>query len=211
MDYSHVIDELIAKYDLGTEEGRSAAQAACIKHANENLHDRRSFNDFMQVVAKRLDVLPVRLDSFFDTVGDPPDGARIHVKVVKENLVSATGNADGLRYLAGLMLELARDAVEHDHAHLYADEPPMCGDVYLTVYHEPDAWFERLREQEGKQEEQPASISAMPIDPSDVAALCVLAEIPERMPLTQRTLYRVVSAEPYRREYLWERRIREGN
>ncbi len=211
MDYSYVIDELIAKYDLGTEEGRSAAHAACIRHANENLRDRRSFNAFMQAVAERLGTVPVRLNDFSDAVSEPPANARIHVKVIKENLVNVTGNADGLRYLASIILELARDAVEHDHAHLYADEPPMCGDVCLTVYHEPDPWFEHLREQEGKQEEPPASISAIPIDPSDVAALCVLAEIPETMPLTKCMLYRVVSAEPYRREYLWERRIREGN
>ncbi len=159
MDYSHIIDDLIVGCDLGTEIGRTVAYSKCMKYADENIEQRRAFNDFMQVVAKKLDVLPVRLDSFLDTVGDPPESARICVRLVKENLAELTGNADGLRYLAGLMLELARDGVEHDHAHLYADELPMCGTVYLTVYHEPDAWFERLTEQDEKEEKGPASVA----------------------------------------------------
>ena len=40
--------------------------------------------------------------------------------------------------------------VRIDHAHLHADEPPMYGDVYLPVYHEPDAWFDRLTEWESQ-------------------------------------------------------------
>ena len=211
MDCGRLIDELISGCDLGTEEGKTTAYARCADYADKNIDHRRALNDFMQLVAKRLDVLPVRLDSFLDTVGDPPEGARIHVKVVKENLVNVTGNADGLRYLASLILELARDAVEHDHAHLYADEPPMCGDVYLTVYHEPDPWFKSLDKEGSAEEEQTLSVAERDIDPSEIAALCVLAKTPPAMRLTPNRPYRVLSVDVYQGQGIWERRIRESD
>ncbi len=146
MGDSHGIDELIAQYDLGTEEGPSAAEAACIRYAVENLHDRRSFNAFMEVVAEKLGTLPVRMNDFSGTIGDPPSSAKVHVRLSEENAAELTGNAEGLKYLARLMLELAREPIEHDHVHLDPDRPPMHGGAYMVIYHEPDAWFDRLND-----------------------------------------------------------------
>jgi hypothetical protein len=147
LDHLRLFEELIGRCDLSTEAGKKAAYGTCAEYAMENLRQRRVFNAFMEVVAERLGVPPVRLNSFRDTVGDPPENAKVRVDVCKDNLVDVAGNAEGLRYLASLMLELAREPVEDDHIHLHAGNHPMCGKVYLDIYHEFDAWFESLKEE----------------------------------------------------------------
>lgn len=123
MNYLRLFDGLTAACDLNTEAGRKAAYSKCEHYAIENLHHRRTFNGFMEVVAEKLGTLPVRTNDFSDTVGDPPRNAKLHVRLSEENAAELTGNAEGLKYLARLMLELAREPIEHDHVHLDPDRP----------------------------------------------------------------------------------------
>jgi hypothetical protein len=123
-----------------------------------------------------------------------------------------TGNAEGLRYLAALCTELAREAVEGDHVHLYTDNPLMRGKTFpLTVYHEPDAWFAELDAQDAVEDEEEPAIEPRDLQVSEVAALCVLVETPPNMLLTKERLYRVLSIEPCRDQDVWTRRIRDDN
>jgi hypothetical protein len=136
----------------------------------------------------------------------------LHLRYAGEAGPELTGNADGLRYLAGLLAELACEAVENDHVHLHPDERPMYGRTYpLTIYHEPDAWFESLDNEGDVEEEQPPSIAERDIEPSNVAALCLLVKTPPAMLLTSHRLYRVLSVDAYWGQQVWEKRIRESS
>jgi hypothetical protein len=212
VDYARIVNDLIADCDLTTDSGRRVAYRKCEAYADENLHERRAFNDFTEAVGQRLGLPPTLRNSFRDTVGEPAPGAKLHLRYAGAAGPELTGNADGLRYLAGLVAELADEAVEGDHVHLYPDEHPMYGRTYpLTIYHEPDPWFESLDKEGAGEEEQAPSVAERDIDPSDIAALCVLAKIPPAMLLTPQRLYRVLSVDAYRGQEIWERRIREGD
>ena len=206
MDQSRVVKRLLAKYDLASEVGRKRAYQKCEDYADEHFPGRVEYNAFMEAVADKLGMPSRRKVSFAKEIGDVPENGKLHMTYVSQVGPELTGNAEGLRCLAALVAELAKQAIEHDHAHLYADSPPMWGDTYpLTIYHEPNAWFEQL----GAEEEKESQIAARDIDPSDIVALCVLGEIPPDMLLTKRRLYRVLSVKAYKGQKVWEKRIRD--
>ncbi|MEN6334997.1 MAG: hypothetical protein ABFE01_12100 [Phycisphaerales bacterium] len=215
MDYTSVIDGLLSQHDLNSESGRRAAYERCKKYADEHIRARVEYNAFMEAVAARLNLPPVRKSSLDEDDGEPPENAKIHLTYTPRVGPELTANAEGLRYLASMLAELAKQAVEHDHLHLYADEPPMVGQTFpLTIYHEPDAWFARLESKSGKAPEderkQAKPIAKRDLQPSAVAALCVLNETPPGMQLAKHKLYRVLSVEAYDGRKVWEKRIRES-
>ncbi|UCD53482.1 MAG: hypothetical protein JSW27_12675 [Phycisphaerales bacterium] len=212
MDYAKIIEELIAGYDLSTRDGRSEAYTKCEDYAFENIRGRRAFNDFMRAVSDRLGTLPVRLDDFSEEVGEPSENAKLHLSYTPRTGPVLTGNAEGLEYLAALRNELARERVEHDHAHFWTNEPPLYGRSQpLVIYHEPDTWFERLKEKEEREKQNSETIAHRDIDPVEIAALCILTEIPVKMRMTPRRPYRVLGVSEYQGEGIWEKRLRDSN
>ena len=86
----------------------------------------------------------------------------------------------------------------------------MCCKTFpLTLYHEPDAWFEELDDKEAVEDEKEPAIQARDIEAPEVVALCVLAETPPNMLLTKERLYHVLSAEPCQGQDVGTRRIRD--
>ena len=206
MDQLRVVDDLIAEYDLSQETGRKRAYRKCEEYATEHIAGRVEYNAFMGAVSEKLGMPATRRDSFVEELGEVPENAKLYLRYSRAG-PELTGNAEGLRYLAALVTELADQSIEDDHAHLYAGRPPMYGNTYpLIIYHEPDAWFERL---EAGQEEP--SIAVRNIEPSEVVALCLLGSIPPGMLLTKQRLYRVLAVRAYDGHEIWEKRIREEN
>lgn len=215
MDYEAVISGLLAECDLSSETGRKAAYVRCEEYADTHIPGRLEYNAFMEAVAVRLNLPAVRRNSLDEEDGESPENAKMHLAYTPKVGPELTANAEGLQYLASMLTELARQAVEHDHLHLYADELPMVGRTFpLTVYHEPDAWFERLIAEEkaaaGEKGKQPPAVAKRTIEPSEIAGLCLLSEVPPDMPLTKHRLYRVLSVDPYDGRKVWVKSIREG-
>ncbi|HNS21522.1 MAG TPA: hypothetical protein PKH24_13545 [Sedimentisphaerales bacterium] len=215
MNHASIVDGLLDGYDLSREAERRKAYVACQEYANEHMQARAEYNHFMQIVGDRLQMPPVRMNRLDGDEVEVPENAKIHLKYSPRSGPELTGNADGLRYVASILEELAEQAEAGDHFHLYPDSFPMCGDGYpLTIYHEPGAWFERFgadgdavsQDQEGPQE---SGIVERAIEPSEIAALCMLAEGPPDMPLTKHKLYAVVSVERYDGRDVWKMCIRE--
>jgi hypothetical protein len=127
MDYLDIVEKLVEPYDLAREVERKKAYALCEKYAKKHIQSRLEFNAFMQTVAEKLDMLPVRKNSLVDELGEVPESARLHLRFNRDVGPELTGNVEGLRYLAAVLGELVRHGVEHDHTHLYTDEAPMCG------------------------------------------------------------------------------------
>ena len=166
----------------------------------------------MDAVSDRLGTVPVRLDDFSEEIGEPSENAKLHLSCAPQTGPVLTGNAEGLGYLAALCAELAREQIEHDHAHLWANEPPLHGHSRpLVIYHEPDAWFERQKEKEDREKKRAETITRRDIDPTEIVALYILAEIPVKMRMTPRRPYRVLSVTEYLGKGIWEKRLRDSN
>lgn len=212
MNYASVVEQLVTEYDLRTEAGRRAAYERCDRYAEEHYEARVEYNAFMAAVGARLGLPAVRRNTFEDSVGEIPDDARVYLNCAEGN-PELFGNPEGLRYVAAIMMELAAQAIEGDHAHLFEYHPPMHErSDPLTITHVPDEWFAALdRKEDDGEEDEPEERTARDIEPGDVVALCVLEETPPRMPITQRRLYRVRGVEPFRGQKLWQRRIRDEN
>ncbi len=205
-----MIEELLAPYDLSREVERKKAYQACEEYAHEHIRGRLEYNSFMETVGTRLNMPPTLRSSLVDELGEVPESAKLHLTFNPQVGPELTGNTEGLRYLSAVLTELARHAIEHDHTHLYADRPPLYGGGYpLTIYHEPDPWFEKLDKRESE-EDRERDIVPREIEPSEIAALCLLGEVPPDMLLTKGRPYRVLSVAPYEGQEVWEKYIREG-
>jgi hypothetical protein len=209
MDYARVVESLIGEYDLSNETGRKKAYQRCEEYAERHLQARLEFNAFMAVVAERLGMAPMRRNDFRDSVGEVPEGAKLYLTYAPKVGPELTGNADGLRHLAALLAELAEQAVEHDHVHLDPGVVPMYGRTYpLTIYHEPDTWFGSLEEKESKEGPGEPDLAVRDIQPFEIAALCLLANVPPEMLLTKHRLYRVLFVDAGKEEGVWKKCIR---
>ncbi len=212
MDYSQIVEELIIGCDLSAETGKRIAWKRCSDYADEHTEGRRAYNDFMNAVSARLGDMPVRLNDFTEEIGDLPENAKLHLTCDSQTGPVLTGDAEGLAYLAALCTELAREQVAGDHAHLWTNEPPLCGHSHpLVIYHEPDTWFEELEEAEEKTKDGSETSTPRDIELTEIAALCVLAKVPPGMPLRSGRLYRVISVNEYQDKGMWEKRLRDGN
>jgi hypothetical protein len=211
MDYARVVQSLIGAYDLSNETERKKAYQKCEEYAGRHLPARLEFNAFMQVVAEKLGIASTRRNDFRDSVGDVPEEAKLYLTYRPKVGPELTGNADGLRYLAALLAELAEQAVEHDHVHLDPGALAMYGKTYpLTIYHEPDGWFGQLEEQEGEKGPGEPDIAARDIPPYEIAALCLLANVPPELLLTRHKLYRVLFVDVCKEEGIWKKCIRQS-
>jgi hypothetical protein len=211
VDYTRVVQSLIGAYDLNNETERKKAYQKCEEYAERHLPARLEFNAFMQVVAEKLGIAPTRRNDFRDSVGDVPEEAKLYLTYRPKVGPELTGNADGLRYLAALLAELAEQAVEHDHVHLDPGAIPMYGKTYpLTIYHEPAGWFGQLEEQEGEEGPGEPHIAARDIEPFEIAALCLLANVPPELLLTKHKLYRVLFVDACREQGVWKKCIRQS-
>jgi len=209
VDHARVIESLIGEYDLNTETEKKKAYQKCQEYAERHIAARLEFNAFMKVVAERLGMAPTRKEDFREEVGDVPKCAKLYLTYAPKVGPELTGNADGLRYLAALLAELAEQAVEHDHVHLDPGALPMYGRTYpLTIYHEPDAWFGRLDESESKERPGKPVIAARDIQPFEIAALCLLANVPPDLLLTKHKLYRVLFVDTCKERGVWKKCIR---
>ncbi len=208
-DYARIVESLIGKYDLNNETEKKKAYRKCQEYAKEHLKTRLEFNAFMEVVAEKLGMARMRRDDFRDSVGEVPEGAKLYLTYRPKVGPELTGNADGLRHLAALLAELAEQAVEHDHVHLDPGALPMYGKTYpLTIYHEPDAWFGRLEEERSEEKATKPDIAVRDIQPFELAALCLLANVPPEMLLTKDKLYRVLFVDAYKEQGVWTKCIR---
>lgn len=211
MDYIRVVDELISGYDLGKETEKKKAYHKCEEYAERHLKARLEFNAFMEVVAEKLGMAPTRKDDLREEVGEVPKGAKLYLTYAPKVGPELTGNADGLRHLAALLAELAEQAVEHDHVHLDPGVIPMYGKTYpLTIYYEPDAWFGRLDEEQSKEESGELDVAVRDIQPFEIAALCLLANVPPELLLTKHRLYRVLFVDACKEEGVWKKCIRQS-
>jgi hypothetical protein len=210
MDYLHVVEKLIRPYDLTRETERKKAYIKCEEYAKEHIEGRLEFNAFMEAVGEKLDMPPTLRSSLVDELGEVPESAKLHLRFNPGTGPELTGNVEGLRYLADLLVELARHGVEHDHTHLYTDEAPMCGGGYpLTIYHEPDAWFDKLGQERAEAGRQRAIVPRN-IQPSEVAALCLPGQVPPDVLLTKGRPYRVLAVASCKEKEVWEKPIRES-
>jgi hypothetical protein len=211
VDYGRVIERLIGEYDLGKKTQRKKAYRTCEEYATKHIEARLEFNAFMEAVAERLGLAPTRRNDFRDSVGQVPDGAKLYLTYDRKTGPELTGNADGLRYLATLLAELAEQGVEHDHLHLDPGAIPMYGPTYpLTIYHEPDPWFEGLDKAEDEKEAAEPSLAVRDLQPFEVAALCLLANVPPELLLTKHRLYRVLFVDACGEQGGWKKCIRAG-
>ncbi len=211
MDYARVVQSLIGAYDLNNETERKKAYQKCEEYAERHLPARLEFNAFMQVVAEKLGIAPTRRNDFRDSVGDVPEEAKLYLTYRPKVGPELTGNADGLRYLAALLAELAEQAVEHDHVHLDPGVLPMHGKAYpLTIYHEPDVWFKTREEKENETRSEEPDLAARDIQPFEIAALCLLANVPPELLLTKHKLYRVLFVDACKEQGVWKKCIRQS-
>jgi hypothetical protein len=211
MDYLRVVEDLIRGYDLSRGAERKKAYQKCEAYATEHLKARLEFNAFMEIVSEKLGLAPTRRNDFSDSAGRVPQSAKLFLGYDPKSGPELTGNADGLRYLAALLAELAEQAVEHDHVHLDPGQIPMYGRTFpLTVYHEPDAWFGEGDEEDGVEEPGEPEIAMRDVRPFEIAVLCLLANVPPELLLTKHKLYRVLFVDTCKEREVWKKCIREG-
>ena len=210
-DYVQIVESLLGEYDLTNEAQRKKAYQKCEEYARTHLKARLEFNAFMAVVAEKLGLAPTRRDDLRDSVGEVPKGAKLFLGYDPKSGPELTGNADGLWYLGALLTELAEQAVEHDHVHLDPGMLPMYGRTFpLTIYHEPDAWFGQLDENGGAAGPGEPKITPRNIQPFEVGALCLLANVPPDLLLTKHRLYRVLFVDACQEREVWKKCIRQG-
>lgn len=209
LNYSQILDELLAGTDMDDEVSRKMAYNACLACAEELLTENPTVNVFVALAAERLGQVHVYFDVIKNTV-PMPGNARLRLRY-KEDAPDPelTGNTEGLRYLSDLCAALAsvppltRTGSE-DHLHLDAGEPPMVGNSYgLTIYHSADAWFDRFANppEDGKETEMEAAPPPREVAPEQVAAIEFYHEedlvIPPEFYLRYDKLYRVLNCRPY--------------
>jgi hypothetical protein len=207
-----LLSTLLSPEDTADEAARRRAYRRCMDFAQEMREgkDAPLANLLLARAAQRLGQTRAHLSDLIPSLApDPADGARLSLTYSDDAGPDLVGNADGLRYLSGLLSALADAAMLGEHVHLEPDEHPFAPDSYrLTVSLTGDEWFERRAagdpEGEEKEERGGADDDApvrREIEAGDIAALCFLLgtgarPLPPMLPLTPGRLYRVFGTHP---------------
>jgi len=210
--FAGLIGELTSGFDLTFEMQRKGAYNRCYEYASEKLADSEQCNLFLAEAAQVLGQAPVRID-VIDPMAAPTGAERINVVSSGNYGIVLTGNRDGLSYLSRVMEFLSRSPIGNEYVYLRGDNPPMVGDTFgLTVYYEPDEWFDKYAQGNPAQDEyEEPYIPGRKIAAAAVVALCVTVEPPLKIFLSKDKIFRVISFEGYDgKEGIPTKRIRES-
>lgn len=198
-----LINSILSRYDLSTEEGRDRAYAECIDYAENELSHDIICNNFLRRAAEILEKEPVEYDVIREML-DMPSDAEVDISYDERHGFIITGNSSGLHYLSDILRMLA-EAPEGEHVHLYNDEEPLThGSFNSVIYVESDEWFRKLEEEEdrlGSMEDFPKRTIA----PEDIFALQIVGDLPPDLALARDNIYRVESFEKIVDEGTWKK------
>jgi hypothetical protein len=193
--FTTLIGELTSGFDLTVETQRKSAYIKCFEYARENLMQSEECNIFLAEAAKTLEQTPISL-KVIDKMAAPSGAERINLTYSKTYGVLLSANRPGLTYLARVMDFLSNTPVESEYVYFRDDKAPMEGDTFgLTVYYEPEEWFDRYAK--GYDEKDEPYIAERKIAAGAVVALCLTKEAPLRIYLNKGKIYRVIKFEEY--------------
>ena len=190
-----LIGELTSGFDLSVETQRKSAYIKCYEYARENLMQSEECNQFLADAAKVLEQAPISM-KVIDKMAEPSGAERINLLYNSTYGILLSANRPGLSYLSRVMEFLSKTPVEGEYVYFRGDAPPMEGDTFgLTVYYEPEEWFDRYAK--GYNEKDEPYIEARKLAAGAVVALCLTVAPPLRVYLNQGKIYRVIKFEEY--------------
>jgi hypothetical protein len=207
--FAALISELTSGFDLTVETQRKSAYIKCYEYARENLMQSEECNLFLEEAAKVLEQSPINL-KIIDKMAEPSGAERINLVYNSTYGIILSANRPGLSYLARVMEFLSKTPVESQYVYFGDDTPPMEGDTYgLTVYYEPEEWFDRYTK--GYDEKDEPYIAERKIAAGAVVALVLTEAAPLRVYLDKGKIYRVIKFEEYDgKKAIPSKRIREN-
>jgi hypothetical protein len=207
--FTDLIGELTSGFDLTVDTQRKSAYIKCYEYAREKLMQSEECNVFLADAAQILEQPPISL-KIIDKMAEPSGAERINLMYSRTYGILLSANRPGLSYLARVMEFLSKTPVESEYVYFRGDTPPMEGDTYgLTVYYEPEEWFDRYTK--GYDEKDEPYISERKISAAAVVALCVTVEPPLKIYLSKGKIFRVIKFEEYDgKEGTPTKRIRES-
>ncbi len=207
--FTTLIGELTSGFDLNVATQRKSAYIKCYEYARENLMQSEECNLFLAEAAKALEQTPISM-KVIDKMSAPSGAERINLRYSRTYGVLLSANRPGLAYLSRVMDFLSNTPVESEYVYFRGDTPPMEGDSFgLSVYFEPDEWFDRYAK--GYEEDDEPYIAERTIAAGAVVALCMTEEPPLRIYLSKDKIYRIVKFEECDgREGIPYKRIRES-
>ena len=207
--FTDLINELAAGFDLSTEVGRKEAYNRCYEHACEYLSLSAQCNQFLAEAAEMFGQTRIHMD-LVENMAAPSGAERFHVAFDGAGECELTGNRSGLIYLSRVFKVLSETPMEGEHIHFNQGDPGMQGNTHgLTVFFEPDEWFDRFT-QDYERDDEPF-IPERKIAAGNVIALCVTVDFPPTFYMSKDKIYRVLEHEEYDgREGIATKRIRES-
>ena len=193
--FAALIGELTSDFDLTVDTQRKSAYIKCYEYARENLMQSEECNLFLEEAAKSLEQSPINL-KIIDKMAEPSGAERINLVYNSTYGILLSANRPGLSYLARVMEFLSKTPVESQYVYFRGDTLPMEGDTFgLTVYYEPEEWFDRYTK--GYDEKEEPYFEERKIAAGAVVALCMTEEAPLRIYLDKGKIYRVIKFEEY--------------
>jgi hypothetical protein len=220
-NYNQLLDELLQDVDMNDDVARKIAHNRCLEYAQHELEDDPEVNMFLALAAERLGQTRIHLSLIKGMVSMPED-ARLHLTYSPQGGPTLTGNVGGLRYLSDICAVLAAAPVSNgaltapEHVHLYDGESPMFGNSYgLTVYNEPNAWFDKHGIPMDDVDDTEGGLPAVPpreIIPEQIAALEFFegGPLPPVLLLRLGKLYRVLEVRHYDSDKVWSKPFPDG-
>ncbi len=210
MDYDKTIEELIAEFDLDSEIGRKKAYQKCMQYADRELDFTLDYNPFLDAAAERLKQVPERKDIARRMIQQTGD-EKLHLTYRDETGPELTGNAAGLSYLSEVLKHLSKATMNGEHSHLFAGQPPLCGNSYpLTVYFEDEDWFaEHAQDNEMDEQDGAVEHEFRDVDVDSIEAFMLSGKLIVDLVMTPGKIYRVSDCLKYEDQDVWVKRIRE--
>jgi len=207
--YSELIGGLVSGFDLSMEVGRKEAYNRCYEYAAQNLSQSAECNVFLAEAAEMLGQTRIHMD-LVENMAAPSGAERFYVAFDGNSECELTGNRSGLIYLSRVFRVLSETPMEGEHIHFNQGDLAMQGNTHgLTVFFEPDEWFDRYAQDYEKDDE--SFIPERKIAAGAVIALCVTVDFPPTFYMSKDKIYRVIKYEEYDGlEGIATKRIRES-
>ena len=207
--FTALINDLASGLDLSTEVGRKEAYNRCYEHACEHLSLSAQCNQFLAEAAEMFGQTRIHMD-LVENMAAPSGAEKFHVAFDGNSECELTGNRSGLIYMSRVFRVLSETPMEGEHIHFNQGDPAMQGNTHgLTVFFEPDEWFDRNTQDYEADEE--AFIPERKIAAGAVIALCVTVDFPPTFYMSKDKIYRIMEYEEYDgQEGIAAKRIRES-
>jgi hypothetical protein len=210
-DWDRVIDELTSGIDLTRAEGRENAYNKCVSYAESHMADDLWCNAFLAHAAGRLGTTQVMRDVVRRIV-PLPERAQVHVAFDQHEGVVITGNREGLTYLSELLRVMAGAPLMGEHAHLYWDSAPLCGETYgCVLYLEDDDWFDNYAYDYYSSQEGEPTFSRRDIEADRVMAVQFKYPLACSLDLEPNKVYIVRQVVKRCGDEVWQKPVRDDD